>query len=42
MHSILSQRQNASITGGEHCLGENTKNCLTPEGEAWMTKGLLM
>jgi hypothetical protein len=30
---ILSQGQNASITRGEHCLGEISKNCLLAGGE---------
>jgi hypothetical protein len=33
MPSILVHRQNASITRGEHCLGELNKNCPTLRGE---------
>ena len=33
MPPILSQGQNASITRGEHCLGEISKNCLIARGE---------
>lgn len=33
MGPILLQRQFPSITRGEHCLGEITKNCLLAGGE---------
>ena len=40
MAPILSHGQNASITGGGHCLGEINKNCLISRGEGGLTARL--